>query len=122
MDLPILLSTVELTSVNSLVFAAYQNAVKRQDETAAAVLDGALEKLQRELAGRLQAQDVELKEVNRMNRLRNCGKTRGTASAALRPGWGLPRPRSTAGSMAELAPDCKTLKSWPTCTGSASAT
>ena len=34
------------------------------DETAAAVLDGALEKLQRELAGRLQAQDVELKEVN----------------------------------------------------------
>lgn len=64
MDLPILLSTVELMSVNSLVFAAYQNAVKRQDETAAAVLDGALEKLQRELAGRLQAQDVELKEVN----------------------------------------------------------
>lgn len=64
MDLPILLSTVELTTVNSLVFAAYQNTVKRQDETAAAVLDGALEKLQRELAGRLQAQDVELKEVN----------------------------------------------------------
>lgn len=64
MDLPILLSTVELTTVNSLVLAAYQNAVKRQDETAAAVLDGALEKLQRELAGRLQAQDVELKEVN----------------------------------------------------------
>lgn len=64
MDLPILLSTVELTTVNSLVFAAYQNAVRRQDETAAAVLDGALEKLQRELAGRLQAQDVELKEVN----------------------------------------------------------
>lgn len=64
MDLPIMLSTVELTTVNSLVFTAYQNAVKRQDETAAAVLDGALEKLQRELAGRLQAQDVELKEVN----------------------------------------------------------
>lgn len=64
MDLPILLSTVELTTVNSLVFAAYQNAVNRQDETAAAVLDGALEKLQRELAGRLHAQDVELKEVN----------------------------------------------------------
>lgn len=64
MDLPILLSTVELTTVLSLVFAAYQNAVNRQDETAAAVLDGALEKLQRELAGRLQAQDVELKEVN----------------------------------------------------------
>lgn len=64
MDLPILLSTVELTTVNSLVLAAYQNAVNRQDETAASVLDGALEKLQRELAGRLQAQDVELKEVN----------------------------------------------------------
>lgn len=64
MDLPILLSTVELTAVNSLVFAAYQNAVTRQDETAAAVLDGALEKLQRELAGRLQAQDVDLKEAN----------------------------------------------------------
>lgn len=64
MNLPILLSTVELTTINSLVFAAYQSAVKRQDETAAAVLDGALEKLQRELAGRLQAQDVELKEVN----------------------------------------------------------
>ena len=65
MDLPILLSTVELTTVNNLVFAAYQNAVKRQDETAAAVLDGALEKLQRELAGRLQALDVELNEVPR---------------------------------------------------------
>lgn len=64
MDLPIMLSTVELTTVNNLVFAAYQNAVNRQDETAAAVLDGTLEKLQRELAGRLQAQDVELKEVN----------------------------------------------------------
>lgn len=64
MDLPILLSTVELTAVNSLVFAAYQNAVTRQDETAAAVLDGTLEKLQRELAGRLTAQDVELEEVN----------------------------------------------------------
>lgn len=63
MDLPILLSTVELMSVNSLVFAAYQNAVKRQDETAAAVLDGTLEKLQRELAGRLQAQDVDVKEA-----------------------------------------------------------
>ena len=64
MDLPIMLSTVELTAVNSLVFAAYQNAMKRQDETAAAVLDGALEELQRELAGRLQAQDVDLKAVN----------------------------------------------------------
>ena len=64
MDLPILLSTVELTAVNSLVFAAYQNAVTRQDETAAAVLDGTLEKMQRELAGRLTAQDVELEEVN----------------------------------------------------------
>ena len=63
MDLPILLSTVELTTVNSLVFAAYQNAVKRKDETAAAVLDGALEKLQRELAGRLQAQDVDVNEA-----------------------------------------------------------